>query len=130
MTVPGVGIITALTFKAEIDDPSRFKRSRDVGVHLGLTPRKYASGEVDRSGGISKCGNGALRSLLFEASVTMLTREQEVEPPQGMGRQAGSAQWLQGGRYCRGPQAGGRLHRMWIDETNFAYGDVPAIAAA
>lgn len=64
MTVPGVGIITALAFRAEIDDPSRFKRSRDVGVHLGLTPRKYASGEIDRSGGISKCGNRELRSLL------------------------------------------------------------------
>src|SRR5262249_55669631 len=74
MTIPGVGIVTSLTFKAEVDDPSRFKKSRDVGVHLGLTPKRYASGEVDRSGGISKCGNGALRTLLFEASVTMLTR--------------------------------------------------------
>src|SRR5262249_42586144 len=66
MTIPGVGIITALTFKAEIDDPLRFKKSRDVGVHIGLTPRRYASGEVDRTGAISKCGNGALRTLLFE----------------------------------------------------------------
>ena len=74
MTIPGVGIVTALTYRAEIDDPLRFRKSRDVGVHIGLTPRRYASGEVDRSGGISKCGNGALRTLLFEASVTMLTR--------------------------------------------------------
>ena len=85
------GIITALTFQAEIDDPLRFRKSRDVGVHIGLTPRQYASGEVDRSGGISKCGNGALRSLLFEASVTMLTREREMEPTQGVGCPAGAA---------------------------------------
>jgi transposase len=74
MTIPGVGIITALTFQAEIDDPLRFRKSRDVGVHIGLTPRRFSSGEVDRSGHITKCGNGALRTLLFEASVTMLTR--------------------------------------------------------
>ena len=59
MTIPGVGIVTAFTFKAEIDDPLRFKKSRDVGVHIGLTPKRFASGEVDRSWGISKCGNGA-----------------------------------------------------------------------
>lgn len=77
MTIPGVGVVTALAYKAEIDDPRRFRRSRDVGVHLGLTPRRYASGEIDCSGRISKCGNAALRSLLFEASVTMLSRSKK-----------------------------------------------------
>ena len=81
MTIPGIGIVTALTFQAEIDDPLRFKKSRDVGVHIGLTPRRYASGETDRSGGISRCGNGALRTLLFEASVTMSTAQWPMEPP-------------------------------------------------
>ncbi len=57
MTVPGVGPITALAFLAAIDDPARFRRSRDVGAYLGLTPRRHASGEVDWSGRISKCGD-------------------------------------------------------------------------
>jgi transposase len=50
MTVPGVGAIVAMTFKAAVDDPGRFRRSRDVGAHFGLTPKRYQSGEVDRSG--------------------------------------------------------------------------------
>ena len=56
MTVPGVGPLTALTYKSTIDDPARFKRSRHVPPHLGLTPRKYASGEVEYDGRITKCG--------------------------------------------------------------------------
>ena len=54
MTVPGVGYITALTFKAGVDDPSRFKKSRTVGAHFGLTPRRFQSGELDIDGHISK----------------------------------------------------------------------------
>jgi transposase len=54
MTVPGVGPITALAFKATIDDPARFARSRSVGAHIGLSSRRHASGEVDWSGRISK----------------------------------------------------------------------------
>jgi len=54
MTIPGVGQLTALAFVAAIDDPSRIRRSRDVGAYLGLVPRRYQSGEVDYVGGISK----------------------------------------------------------------------------
>ena len=61
VTVPGVGPITALCFKATIDDPTRFKRSRSVGAYIGLTTRRHASGEVDWSGQISKCGDAMLR---------------------------------------------------------------------
>ena len=57
MTAPGVGPITALAFRATIDDPGRFRRSRDVGAHLGLTPSRYQSGETDRQGRISRCGD-------------------------------------------------------------------------
>jgi transposase len=65
MTIPGVGAITAVTFLTTIDDPARFHRSRDVGAHLGLTPKKYASGETDGNGGISKCGDAAMRAVLY-----------------------------------------------------------------
>jgi transposase len=57
MTIPGVGQLTALAFVAAIDDPSRIRRSRDVGAYLGLVPRRYRSGEVDYVGSISKCGD-------------------------------------------------------------------------
>jgi transposase len=74
MTAPGVGPITALCFLATIDDPTRFKRSRSVGAYLGLTTRRYASGEIDWTGRISKCGDKMLRSYLYEAANVMLTR--------------------------------------------------------
>jgi transposase len=64
MTVPGVGPITALCYLATIDDPARFRKSRSVGAYVGLTTRRYASGETDRTGRISKCGDSMLRSAL------------------------------------------------------------------
>jgi transposase len=72
MTVPGVGALTAVTCLTSIDDPARFQRSRDVGAHLGLTPRKYASGEIERNGSISKCGDPLLRTTLYQASLAPL----------------------------------------------------------
>jgi len=58
MSMPGVGPITALAYVTAIDDPGRFRKGRSVGAYLGLTPRRYQSGEVDRAGRISKCGDG------------------------------------------------------------------------
>ena len=74
MTAPGIDPITALAFKATIDDPARFARSRSVGAYVGLTSRRHASGEVDWTGRISKCGDAMLRSYLFEAAGVLLTR--------------------------------------------------------
>jgi len=130
MTVPGVGVVTALAFKAEIDDPTRFRKSRDVGVHIGLTPRKYASGEVDRSGGISKCGNGALRSLLFEASVSMLTRSKKWSRLKAWGVRLAQRNGFKAASTAVARKLAIIMHRMWIDETDFAYGDAPAAQAA
>ncbi len=73
-TAPGVGIIVAMTFKATIDDPHRFEKSDAVGAYMGLTPRQYASGEVDRHGSISKMGPMECRSMLYEAAQSLLTR--------------------------------------------------------
>ena len=74
MTIPGVGKLTALAFAAAVDDPERFRRSRDIGAYLGLVPRRYQSGEVDYTGSISKCGDRRVRTLLYEAANVMLTR--------------------------------------------------------
>jgi transposase len=74
MSIPGVGQLTALAFTAAVDDPRRFRRSRDIGAYLGLVPRRYQSGEVDYTGSISKCGDRRVRTLLYEAANVMLTR--------------------------------------------------------
>jgi transposase len=74
MTIPGVGTHTALAFVTSVDSPERFRRARDLGPFLGLTPRRYQSGEVDRTGRITKCGDRLTRSLLFEAAGALLTR--------------------------------------------------------
>jgi len=68
MSVPGVGAITALTFKAAVDDPHRFKRSRTVAAHFGLTPRRFRSGETDNPGRISKAGDPDVRCALYVAA--------------------------------------------------------------
>ena len=74
MSVPGVGAVVAMTFRSGLDDPSRFRRSRDVGPHFGLTQRKYQSGEIDVTGSISKVGDRMVRTALYEAASVMLTR--------------------------------------------------------
>ena len=74
MAIPGVGQLTALAFVAAIDDPARIKRSRDIGAYLGLVPRRHQSGESDYVGGISKCGDRRVRTLLYEAANVLLTR--------------------------------------------------------
>jgi transposase len=73
-SAPGVGPIVGLTYVCAIDDPSRFKSSRMVGVYFGLTPKKYQSGKSDVTGRISKIGDGAVRTALFEAGYIILTR--------------------------------------------------------
>ena len=74
MSVPGVGTIVALTYASAIDDPARFRSSKRVGPHFGLTPRKYQSGETDYTGRISKIGDASVRAVLFEAAHTILTK--------------------------------------------------------
>ena len=74
MTVPGVGAVIALAYVTTIEDPSRFKRSSSVATYLGLTPRRYQSGEMDRAGHISHCGDAMLRTYLYEAANVMLRR--------------------------------------------------------
>src|SRR3954462_2461574 len=74
MSTPGVGVIVALTYVAAIDDPGRFRSSKAVGAHFGLTPKKYQSGESDVTGRISKIGDASVRSALYEAANVILTR--------------------------------------------------------
>jgi transposase len=74
MSVPGVGAVTATSFATAVEDPENFRRSRSVGAWLGLTTRRYQSGEVDYDGPISRRGDTHLRGLLYEAATVLLTR--------------------------------------------------------
>ena len=74
MTVPGIGALTGLAYVSTVEDPARFRHSRAVGAHCGLTPRQYQSGQIDRSGRISRCGDSLIRTLLYEAAGVILTR--------------------------------------------------------
>jgi transposase len=74
MSTPAVGPIVALTYASAIDDPARFKSSKQAGPHFGLTPKRYQSGETDYSGRISKIGDAAVREALYQAAHVMLTK--------------------------------------------------------
>jgi transposase len=119
MTAPGVGAITALCFLATIDDPTRFKRSRSVGAYLGLTTRRYASGEIDWTGRISKCGDKLLRSYLYEAANVLLTRVAKWSVLKAWGIRVAKRSGLRKAKVAVARKLAVILHRMWVDGTEF-----------
>ena len=119
MTAPGVGAITALCFLATIDDPARFKRSRSVGAYVGLTTRRYASGETDWTGRISKCGDKMLRSYLYEAANVLLTRVAKWSTLKAWGIRLAKRSGLRKAKVAVARKLAVILHRMWVDGTEF-----------
>jgi transposase len=119
--VPGVGAVTALTFATAIDDPARFARSRNVGAHLGLTPRKYASGEIDRNGAISKSGDRLAREALFVAAHTLLTRVTRWSALKAWGTAVAKRRGLRRATVAVARKLGIILHRMWVDSSEFRW---------
>ena len=119
MTVPGIGPITALCFKATVDDPTRFKRSRSVGAYVGLTTRRHASGEIDWTGRISKCGDAMLRSYLFEAAGVLLTRMPKWSALKAWGMRLAKRNGLRKATVAVARKLAVILHRMWMDRTEF-----------
>jgi transposase len=128
MTAPGVGPITALCFKATIDDPTRFKRSRSVGAYVGLTTRRHASGEVDWSGRISKCGDAMLRTYLFEAANVLLTRVPKWSALKAWGMRLAKRNGLRKAKVAVARKLAVILHRMWVDGTQFNWSTKKAAA--
>ena len=122
MTVPGVGFITALTFKAGVDDPHRFKRSRTVGAHFGLTPRRFQSGELDIDGHISKCGDADVRSTLYTAANALLTRSSRWSPLKAWGMKLAKTRGHRRAVIAVARKLAVILHRVWIDDTQFRWG--------
>jgi len=122
MTVPGVGYITALTFKAGVDDPSRFKKSRTVGAHFGLTPRRSQSGEIDFDGHISKAGDADVRCALYTAANALLTRTAQWSSLKAWGMQIARTRGHQRAVIAVARKLAVILHRVWIDDTQFRWG--------
>jgi transposase len=121
MTAPGIGPVTALCFLATIDDPTRFKRSRSVGAYVGLTTRRYASGEVDWTGRISKCGDKMLRSYLYEAANVLLTRVAKWSALKAWGIRLAKRSGLRKAKVAVARKLAVILHRMWIEGTEFRW---------
>ena len=119
MTVPGVGPITALAFLSSVDDPSRFKHARDVGPYLGLTPTRYQSGETDRQGRISKCGDTFTRTCLYEAAHVLLTRVQRFSPLKAWGMRLAKRIGGRKARIAVARKMAIILHCLWTDGTEF-----------
>ena len=120
MGVPGVGPVTALSVWAAIDDPGRFARSSSVGAYLGLTPRPYASGEVDRSGRISKCGDREVRTHLYEAANVLLTRIRKPSALQDWGLRIARRSGFKKAKVAVARKLSIVLHRMWRDGSEFS----------
>lgn len=123
MTVPGVGLITAMTFKTEIDDPKRFKKSRDVGAYFGMTPRQYSSGETKKQGHISKCGSSEARALLTEAGLVCLTRTKKWSKVKAWGLRIMRRHGAKKGAVATGRKLAVIMHRMLIEKKDFIYGE-------
>jgi transposase len=122
MTAPGVGPITALTYKAAVDDPRRFKHSRTVAAHFGLTPRRFQSGEIDRLGHISKAGDADVRAALYTAANSLMTRTVGFSTLKAWGMQLMKTKGRRVAVIAVARKLAVILHRMWIDGTEFQWG--------
>jgi transposase len=129
MTISGVGPIVSLSFKATIDDPKRFKDSKAVAAHLGLTPRIYQSGEIDRSGNVSKCGDKLMRHALYEAANSHLRISKKWSVLRAWGVKLAKRIGAKKACVAVARKLAIIMHRMWVDGTDFQFGH-PATAQA
>jgi transposase len=120
MTAPGVGVIVALTFVAAIDDPARFRSSKAVGAHFGLTPRKYQSGETDVTGRISKIGDAGVRTMLYEAANVILTKPVKGSALKSWAARLAARAGMRKAKVALARKLAVVLHRMLADGTPFA----------
>jgi transposase len=128
MTTPGVGVIVALTFVSAIDDPGRFRSSKAVGAHFGLTPKKYQSGETDVTGRISKIGDATVRSTLYEAANVILTRPVKGSALKSWAMRIAARAGMRKAKVALARKLAVVLHRMLVDGTAFAAGKAAAAA--
>jgi transposase len=115
-----------LAFRATIDQPARFRKSRDVGAHLGLTPRRYQSGETDVQGRISRCGDELARTALYEAAHSLLIRGTTWSALRAWGMNIAKRRGMARARVAVARKLAVILHRMWVDGSEFRWGKQPA----
>jgi transposase len=119
MTTPGVGVIVALTFVSAVDDPARFRCSKAVGAHFGLTPRKYQSGETDVTGRISKVGDATVRTMLYEAANVILTKPVKGSALKSWAARLAVRAGMRKAKVALARKLAVVLHRMLVDGTPF-----------
>jgi transposase len=121
MTVPGVGPVVALTFRTAVDVAARFARSKAVGAHFGLVPRRYQSGEVNRVGRISKVGDDRVRTMLYEAANTLLSRSRRWSALKAWAVRIAGRRGLARAKVALARKLAVVLHRIWVDGAEFRW---------
>ena len=129
MTVPGVGPVVALTFRATVDVPARFKNSKAVGAVFGLTPSRHQSGESDRPGGISRCGDEMMRMMLYEAAQILLVRSTKWSWLKAWAMQIARRRGMKKAIVALARRLAVIMHRIWVDGTEFRWTREQAAAA-
>ncbi|WP_420831883.1 transposase [Bradyrhizobium quebecense] len=115
MTVPGVGVVTALAFRHTIDDPSRFRSASSVGAYLGLTPRRNQSGETDINGKISRWGDRLLRTYLYGAATVLLYRTKKWSSLKAWGMKLANRIGMRKAKVAIARKIAIVLHCIWVD---------------
>jgi transposase len=121
MTAPGVGVLVALAYVSVVDDPGRFARSSSVGAHVGLTPRRFQSGEEDYTGRISRCGDKLLRTYLFEAAGIIPHRVAKWSTLKAWGVRLAKRIGAKKATVAVARKLSGILHRMGRDGSEFRW---------
>ena len=129
MTTPGVGPVVALTYRATVDVPARFRKSKSVGAVFGLTCSRYQSGEVDWSGEISRCGDEMMRTMLYEASQSMM-RSKKWSWLKAWTMQIARRRGMKKAIVALARRLAVIMHRIWVDGTEFRWTREQAAAAA
>jgi transposase len=128
MTVPGVGPVVALTYRATVDVPARFRKSKSVGAVFGLTCSRDQSGERDRPGAISRCGDEMMRAMLYEAAQAMLLRSAKWSWLKAWAMQIARRRGMKRAIVALARRLAVILHRIWVDGTEFRWTRETAVA--
>jgi transposase len=121
MTIPGVGPVAALTYRVTVDVPARFRNSKAVGAVLGLTPSKYQSGQNDRTGAISRCGDEMMRMMLYEAAQSMLVRSTRWSWLKAWAMKVARHRGMKKAIVALARRLAVIMHRVWVDGTEFRW---------
>jgi len=121
MTIPGVGPVVALTFRVTVDVPARFRNSKAVGAVFGLTPAQYQSGENDRTGAISRCGDAMMRMMLYEAAQSMLVRTVKWSWLKAWAMKIARHRGMKKAIVALARRLAVIMHRIWVDGTEFRW---------